>query len=90
MRILAAALVSMVAAGTSDAATRCDVPADQWQPREALQKKLEAEGWTVTKIKAEDGCYEAYATNAAGEKMDALFDPKTFEPKTLAPPGNAG
>ena len=79
MRLLIVAAVSLIAAGVSQAAEHCDVPTDQWQPREALQKKLEAEGWTVKKIKTEDGCYEAYATNAAGEKMETFFNPKTFE-----------
>jgi hypothetical protein len=79
IRILVASAVSLAAAGAALSAERCDVPTDQWQPREALQKKLEAEGWTVKKIKVEDGCYEAYATNAKGEKMETFFDPKTFE-----------
>jgi hypothetical protein len=72
--ILVAAFAAPVAA-----AERCDVPVDQWQPREALQTKLEKEGWKVRKIKTEDGCYEAYAVNAAGKKMETFFNPQTLE-----------
>ncbi len=79
MRILTLTILSMVAAGAAHAAELCDVPTDQWQPREALQNKLEAEGWTVKKIKIEDGCYEAYATNEEGKKMETFFNPKTLE-----------
>ncbi|MFG1465920.1 PepSY domain-containing protein [Xanthobacter sp. DSM 24535] len=31
----------------------CRVPLADWQPREALQKKLEAEGWTVMSIRTD-------------------------------------
>lgn len=79
MRILTLIMFTTITASAAHAAERCDVPTDQWQPREALQKKLEAEGWTVEKIKTEDGCYEAYATNAKGKKIETFFNPKTFE-----------
>ena len=57
----------------------CNVPMAQWQPQEALQSKLESEGWKVRRIKTEDGCYEAYAINSKGERVEAVFDPKTFK-----------
>lgn len=57
----------------------CNVPMDQWQAREALQTKLEGEGWKVKKIKTEDGCYEVYALKADGKRIEAHFDPKSFK-----------
>ena len=64
--ILATALLVNLAAVTAVmAAEKCDVPVANWQPREALQTKLEADGWQVRSIKTEDGCYEAYAIDAA-------------------------
>jgi hypothetical protein len=57
----------------------CTAPMAEWQPREALQTKLEGEGWKVRRIKTEDGCYEAYAINDKGERVEAVFDPKTFQ-----------
>ena len=51
----------------------------EWQPREALQKKLESEGWKVRRIKTEDGCYEAYALDSNGHRVEAYFDPKSLE-----------
>ena len=55
------------------------MPDAERQPIEALQQKLETEGWAVKKIQVDDGCYEAYATNPEGNKVEAYFDPKTFE-----------
>lgn len=65
--------------GTAFASEKCSVPMADWQPREALETKLEAEGWDVLSIKAEDGCYEADAINAKGNKVEAFFDPQTFQ-----------
>lgn len=66
-------------AGPAFAADKCDVPTDQWQPREALQKKLESEGWKVRSIKTENGCYEAKAVDANGKRLEGVFNPKTLE-----------
>lgn len=68
-------------AATPAAADRdCNVPLADWQPREALQKKLEAEGWTVLSIRSDDGCYKVRATNAQGARLKAKFDPARLEP----------
>ncbi|MFN3317904.1 MAG: PepSY domain-containing protein [Allorhizobium sp.] len=65
--------------GTALASEKCNVAMADWKPREALQTKLEGEGWKVRSIKMEDGCYEAYAINAEGKKVEAYFDPQTFQ-----------
>jgi hypothetical protein len=57
----------------------CNVPVADWQPREALQKKLEDDGWKVRRIKSDDGCYEVYAIDDKGRRIEAAYDPKTFE-----------
>jgi hypothetical protein len=58
---------------------------EQWQSKEALQAKLEAEGWTkVKKIKVDGGCYEAYATTPEGDKVEAYFHPVTLEKLLVA------
>lgn len=80
MRILIAALCTVISVyGTAFAADKCSVPTSDWQPREALKTKLEGEGWKVRSIKTEDGCYEAYAFDAGGRKVEAYFNPRTFE-----------
>jgi hypothetical protein len=78
--ILATALLVNLAAVTAVMAEeKCNVPVADWKPREALQTKLEADGWQVRSIKTEDGCYEAYAIDPKGEKVEAYFNPLTLE-----------
>lgn len=77
---LAATLVfSVLGVGSSLAGPRCDVPLAEWQPREVLQRKLEAEGWKVTRIKTDDGCYEVHATNDKGERYEGKFHPGSLK-----------
>jgi len=75
---LAATLALPLAAGAALASDKCSVPQAEWQPQEALQQKLESDGWKIKKIKVDDGCYEVYGTDGAGKRMEAYFDPKTF------------
>lgn len=76
--IVLAALAPTGPALASD--DRCQVPRDQWQPQEDLKAKLEAQGWAVARIKVDDGCFEAYARDADGRRVEAYFDPATLEP----------
>ena len=65
--------------GLSFAGPECHVPLTEWQPREVLQKKVEAEGWKVTRIKTDDGCYEVRATNDKGDRYEGKFNPGTLK-----------
>ncbi|MFG1248313.1 PepSY domain-containing protein [Xanthobacter flavus] len=78
--ILAGLVVAGLAARPAAAGHDCNVPLADWQPRDALQKKLEAEGWTVVSIRSDDGCYKVRATNAQGARLRAKFDPARLEP----------
>lgn len=78
--LITSLFVSTLSATAALAAEPCTAPVGEWQPVEALQSKLEKDGWQIRQIKTERGCYEAYATNAKGEKMEAYFDPKSLEP----------
>ncbi|MFG1360107.1 MULTISPECIES: PepSY domain-containing protein [Xanthobacter] len=72
-------VAACLAAGPAAAGRDCSVPLADWQPREALQRKLEAEGWTVVTIRSDDGCYKVLATNAQGARLKAKYDPATLE-----------
>lgn len=59
----------------------CDSgPEEGWQEPEVLQERLESEGWEVRRVKEDGGCYEVYAKNAEGERVEAYFHPVTLEP----------
>jgi hypothetical protein len=74
-----AALLTTVGAGSAVAGNLCDVAEMDRQPVELLQQKLESEGWQVKNIKIDDGCYEAYAIDTSGARVEAYFDPQTLE-----------
>ena len=79
---LAAAAICLAAGAAATPAfaegPTCNVPAAERQPVEALKAKLEAEGWKIANVKTDEGCYEVYAHDAQGRKVEVYFDPKTF------------
>ena len=56
----------------------CDVPLQQWQPREAVRRMAAAQGWQVQSLKIDDGCYEIRGTDAQGRAFRAKIDPQTL------------
>lgn len=81
VRAVGLALAVLLGLGSPTVAQHhCRVPLGDWQPREALQARLEQQGWTVLGIRADDGCYKVRARNAAGERLEGKFDPATLEP----------
>jgi hypothetical protein len=62
----------LLLSGTALADDDCDDPVASWQPRENLREKLEAEGWTVHRIKVDDGCYEVRGLDADGIRAKPL------------------
>lgn len=71
-------LVGASAAAPAWASPRCNVPLADWQPRAALQQRIEADGWRVTRIRTKGGCYRVHARNDKGERYEATFDPATL------------
>ena len=67
-------------AGQALADSYCEAPLADWQPREALQTKLESQGWRDVAIRIEDGCYLVHARDDQGERLHGKFDPATLEP----------
>lgn len=72
------AFIATLAAAPAFAGDLCSVPQAEWQPKEALQKQLETDGWAIKKINVDGGCYEVYAKKG-DQRMEAYFNPKTFE-----------
>lgn len=77
--MISLALLTTLGSGIAVAEDLCHAPEAEWQPKDALAQKLQAEGWTVKSVKVDDGCYEVYGTNAKGDRMETYFDPKTFD-----------
>jgi hypothetical protein len=63
----------------ADGLATCDSgPQETWQPQSKLEEQLKAQGWQVRRIKIDGGCYEVYALNEKGERVEAYFHPKTL------------
>ena len=73
------ALVVGLPAGTALAEEGCFVPMSDWQPREAVVKLAETKGWTVRRIKIDDGCYEIDGKDQAGKRIEVTVHPATLE-----------
>lgn len=86
MKYLFLAIVAVFALQTSDQSiatglATCDSGAQEtWQPQSKLEKMLTDKGWQVRRIKIDGGCYEVYALNEKGERVEAYFHPQTLEP----------
>jgi hypothetical protein len=66
-------------AGVAQARDDCFVPMADWQPRGAVQRLAEDSGWTVRRIKIDDGCYEIDGRDAAGRRIEVTVHPATLE-----------
>jgi hypothetical protein len=59
---------------------KCEaVPQEKWLTKQELTKKLEAEGWTVRRMKPDGGCWEVYGTTPEGQRVEGYFHPATGE-----------
>ena len=57
----------------------CFVPMADWQPRAAVADMAREKGWTVRRIKIDDGCYEIDGTDEAGQRFEATVHPSTLQ-----------
>ena len=63
--------------------TDCYDPISEWKPRDLLRQQVELQGWSVQRIKVDDGCYEVRGTDRRGNKVKAKFAPATLRIRSL-------
>lgn len=81
--IAAVVTIALTASGAAMATglATCDSGSeDTWQSKDVLEQRLTDEGWDVRKIEVDGGCYEVYALDDKGERVEAYFHPQTLEP----------
>jgi hypothetical protein len=77
--VIAAALVATAApAFAADAACSTADPS-KFAPQSKLEDLLKTQGLTIRQIKTENGCYEVYAVDAAGKKINAAYNAETLD-----------
>lgn len=81
--IITTACASLLATAQVLADDSCADPVADWQPRELLRQQVEQLGWSVQRIKVDDGCYEVRATDRLGNKLEAKYAPASLQIRTL-------
>lgn len=76
-------LTLLLAASAGAASAHGDVkcttkPQSEWKSHDELAKKLKSEGWQIRRMEATKSCYEVYAKDPKGKRVEAFFDPVTF------------
>ena len=66
-------------AGAALADDDCFVPMAEWQPRDAVERLAEENGWTLRRIKIDDGCYEIEGSDAEGREIEVTVHPATLQ-----------
>lgn len=78
--LLAATLVFAPHAGFATGMHQCEpVAQEDWMTESALTQQLEAEGWSVRRMKPDGGCWEVYGTTPDGLRVEGYFHPATGE-----------
>ena len=76
--VIGGCMVASVASATG-LATCNSGPQSGWQSEDSLKKKLMDQGWQIRRVKIDGGCYEVYAMNERGQRVESYFHPVTFE-----------
>ncbi len=80
MKFVCALALLTLTAGPALADGKCSsAPKANWQPKSALETQLRANGYKVSQIKTEGGCYEVYATDKDGNRANMAFNAETLE-----------
>ena len=81
LAVLAAGLAVVMAApaGATGLYTCDSGPRDGWKSQAQLKKNLVDKGWNVRRIKEDGGCWEVYAINPSGKRVEAYFHPVTLK-----------
>ena len=82
--IVSTALLGVLLGANALADDDCSEPVSDWQPRETLRQQVEQQyGWSVQRIKVDDGCYELRGTDRKGNAIEASYAPASLRLRKL-------
>ena len=82
--LIVAVMSSMISSGVLLAdEDDCVDPVANWKPREVLQQQLEQRGWSIQRIKVDDGCYQVRGVDHLGNKFKAIYAPASLRIRKL-------
>ncbi len=66
----------VLTSGVAIAKKNCtDQPKEKWMTEVDFKKKVEDEGYKISKFKQPGTCYEIYGHNKSGKKVEIYFNP---------------
>lgn len=74
-KVMAAALLMMVATSAHAKKSCTDEPKSKWMTEAEFKKKAEEQGYKIRKFKTPGTCYEIYGTNKDGQNIEIYFNP---------------
>lgn len=78
-RLYVSAVTTVILATAAAAASASDycnrAPREQWKPQAEARAAVEKLGYTVDRVKVDDGCYEVKATDKSGKRIEIKLDP---------------
>lgn len=77
LTILACLAIFRIGGAIAD--DECFAPMADWKPRDAVAALAARQGWTIHRIKIDDGCYRIIGTDAEGRQIAATVHPSTLE-----------
>lgn len=78
--LIAAALIATAAPAFAADTTCSTADPSKFAPQTKLEDLLKAQGLTAKQIKTENGCYEVYAVDAAGKRINIAYNAETLDP----------
>lgn len=73
--LLATASIGVARAGEDQNCTSASK--DKWLSEDSIKEKAKAAGLDARRVKIEGSCYEVYAIDGKGNKVETLFNPET-------------
>lgn len=77
--IALAGFAATVDAHATGLATCESGPQSGWQSEDSLRKQLTDRGWQIRRVKIDGGCYEVYALDDKGARVESYFHPVTLQ-----------
>lgn len=73
-----AIVTGLLVPGNALADDDCFVPMVDWQPRASVSQLAHEKGWTVRRIRIDDGCYQIIGQDAQGSDLEVTLHPATL------------
>lgn len=77
--VVTIAAMTLISGTAMASSTYCNEPKSKWMSVGSIKAKVTSMGYKVRKIEVDDGCYEAYATDSSGRRMEIYLNPVTAE-----------